>query len=158
MPRTRVPLLRVLTSASSNLFLLLPFGVLWIHLSLIDWTSRHEDARWSGSIPPPFLTSVVDGMSGRLRAPFTLHPRLRKYTRCTLCWRFHGPQSRSGLNREENIPVTFRGDLYCCEMLRIPHCLDNRLIDGSKVAFPTHRPRSTLEKHLFHSVSGTHFC
>jgi hypothetical protein len=42
-------------------------------------------------------------------------------------------------------------------MLRIPHCLDNRLIDGRKVVSPTHRPRSTPPKHYF-SASGTHFC
>jgi hypothetical protein len=36
-----------------------------------------------------------------------------------------------------------------CEILRIPHCLDNRLTDGGKVVSPTHRPRSTLQKHLF---------
>jgi hypothetical protein len=29
-------------------------------------------------------------------------------------------------------------------MLRIPHCLDNRLTDNGKVVSPTHRPRSTL--------------
>jgi hypothetical protein len=42
-------------------------------------------------------------------------------------------------------------------MLRILHCLDNQLTDGGKVISPTHRPRSTLQKHCF-SVSGTHFC
>jgi hypothetical protein len=42
-------------------------------------------------------------------------------------------------------------------MLRIPHCLDNRLADGGKVVSPTHRPRSTPQKYFF-SVSSTHFC
>jgi hypothetical protein len=42
-------------------------------------------------------------------------------------------------------------------MLRNPHCLDNRLTDGSKVVCHTHRPRSTPQKHYF-SASGTHFC
>jgi hypothetical protein len=41
-------------------------------------------------------------------------------------------------------------------MLRIPHCLDNRLTDGDEVVSPTHRPRSTPQKHF--SVSDTHFC
>jgi hypothetical protein len=27
-----------------------------------------------------------------------------------------------------------------CEMLRVPHCLDNELIDGSEVVSLTHRP------------------
>jgi hypothetical protein len=42
-------------------------------------------------------------------------------------------------------------------MLRIPHCPENRLTDGGKVVNPTHRPRSTLQRHYF-SASGTHFC
>jgi hypothetical protein len=42
-------------------------------------------------------------------------------------------------------------------MLRIPHCLNNRLKYGSKVVSPTHRQRSTPQKHYF-SASGTHFC
>jgi hypothetical protein len=44
-----------------------------------------------------------------------------------------------------------------CEMLRISHCLDNRLIDGGKVVSPTHRPLFTPQKYYF-NVSGTHFC
>jgi hypothetical protein len=40
---------------------------------------------------------------------------------------------------------------------RIPHCLDNRLIDGDKVVSLTHRPRSTPQIHYI-SASGTHFC
>jgi hypothetical protein len=42
-------------------------------------------------------------------------------------------------------------------MLRIPHCLVNRLTDGGKLVSLTHRPRSTQKKHYF-SASGTHFC
>jgi hypothetical protein len=42
-------------------------------------------------------------------------------------------------------------------MLRIPHCVDNRLRDGCKVVSPTHRMRSTSQKH-YCSASGTHFC
>jgi hypothetical protein len=34
-------------------------------------------------------------------------------------------------------------------MLRIPHCLDNRLTNGGMVVSPTHRPRSTPQKHNF---------
>jgi hypothetical protein len=43
------------------------------------------------------------------------------------------------------IPVTGLGGLSGCEMLRIPHCLDNRLRDGGKVN-PTHRPHLWIEK------------
>jgi hypothetical protein len=41
-------------------------------------------------------------------------------------------------------------------MLRIPHCLDNRLKDRGKVVSPAHRQRSSSQKQYFH-VSGTHF-
>jgi hypothetical protein len=36
-------------------------------------------------------------------------------------------------SRKSSIPVTRRGDLERCEMLRISHCIDNRLTDGGKV-------------------------
>jgi hypothetical protein len=39
------------------------------------------------------------------------------------------------------IRVTGRGGLYGCRMLRIPHCLDSRLIDGGKVVSPPHLTR-----------------
>jgi hypothetical protein len=55
------------------------------------------------------------------------------------------------------LPVTDRGGLYGCEVLRIPHCLDNWLTTGGKVVRPTHRPRSTPQKRYF-SASGTYFC
>jgi hypothetical protein len=42
-------------------------------------------------------------------------------------------------------------------MLRIPHCLDNQLTEGSKVASTTHQVLSTPQKHNF-SASGIHFC
>jgi hypothetical protein len=45
------------------------------------------------------------------------------------------------------VPVTGRGGLQGWEMLRIPHCLDNRLRDGGKAVSPTHQPRSTPQGH-----------
>jgi hypothetical protein len=42
-------------------------------------------------------------------------------------------------------------------MLRIAHCLYNRLTDGGKVVSPMHRLHFTPQKHYF-SVSGNHFC
>jgi hypothetical protein len=42
-------------------------------------------------------------------------------------------------------------------MLKIPHCLDNRLRDGGKVVSPTHRQNFTPQKQYYFSVSGTHF-
>jgi hypothetical protein len=56
------------------------------------------------------------------------------------------------------VPVTGLGGLYGCEMLRIPHCLDNRPTDGGKVLSLTHLPHFTPQKHYYFYVSGTHFC
>jgi hypothetical protein len=36
-----------------------------------------------------------------------------------------------------------------CEMLRIPHCLDNRLKDGDEVVTLKRRLRSTPQKHFY---------
>jgi hypothetical protein len=54
------------------------------------------------------------------------------------------------------IPLTGFEGLQGCEMLRMPHCLDNRLTDGGEVVGTTNRPRSTPQKHKL-SVSVTHF-
>jgi hypothetical protein len=43
-------------------------------------------------------------------------------------------------------------------MLKIPHCLDNRLTDGGKVVSPTHPPHFTPQKNYYFNVCGTHFC
>jgi hypothetical protein len=42
--------------------------------------------------------------------------------------------------KSKAIPVTGLGGLLSSEMLRITHCLDNRLTDVGKVASPTLRP------------------
>jgi hypothetical protein len=41
-------------------------------------------------------------------------------------------------------------------MLRITHCVDNRLIDGGKVVSLTHPPHFTPQKHYYSNVSGIH--
>jgi hypothetical protein len=51
--------------------------------------------------------------------------------------------------KSEAIPVTGRGFLQGCEMLRAPHCLDNRLTDGDKVASLTRRPLLYSPETLF---------
>jgi hypothetical protein len=50
--------------------------------------------------------------------------------------------------KSKAIPVTCREGLYNYQMLRIPHCLDSWLTDGSKAVSLTHRPCSTLQKHF----------
>jgi hypothetical protein len=47
------------------------------------------------------------------------------------------------------MPATGCGGLLGCEMLRIPHYPDNRLIDGNKVVSPTHQPHFTPQKLFF---------
>jgi hypothetical protein len=53
------------------------------------------------------------------------------------------------------IPVTGRGGILGCAMLRTPHYLDIRLSDGGKIVSTTHRPLSTPKKHYF-SAFDTH--
>jgi hypothetical protein len=52
------------------------------------------------------------------------------------------------------IPITGRGGLWGCQILRIPHCLDSRLTDGDKFVRLTHQPPSTPQKQYFFA-SGT---
>jgi hypothetical protein len=59
--------------------------------------------------------------------------------------------------KSKAIPVTGRGGLYGCEMLRIPLFLNNRLTDGGKVDSLTDRLRSTPQKHYV-STYGAHIC
>jgi hypothetical protein len=51
--------------------------------------------------------------------------------------------------KSKAIPVTGRGGLYGWKMLRIPHCLDNGLTDGSKVVSLTHLPLYSPESLFF---------
>jgi hypothetical protein len=46
----------------------------------------------------------------------------------------------------------------CCEILRILHCLDNRLTDGGKVVSLTCRPRLTLRKIFWYFVLSAKQC
>jgi hypothetical protein len=45
----------------------------------------------------------------------------------------------------KSIPVTGRGGPYCCETLRVPHFLDNRLKDGCKVSLTRRLPITPQE-------------
>jgi hypothetical protein len=42
------------------------------------------------------------------------------------------------------IPVTGLGGLSGCEILRIPHCLDNRIIDGGAAPAALYPPETLL--------------
>jgi hypothetical protein len=58
------------------------------------------------------------------------------------CDQFHALSydSRRTVKKSKAIPVTDRGGLQDCKMLRIPHCLDNWLTEGGKDASLTCRP------------------
>jgi hypothetical protein len=64
--------------------------------------------------------------------------------------------SQYKMKRSEAIPVTGHGSLWNCEMSGIPHCLDNRLIDGGYVVSLTRLPRSTAQEQfiILFSVRG----
>jgi hypothetical protein len=49
----------------------------------------------------------------------------------------------------QTIPVTGRGGIQGCEMLRIRHCLDNRLTAGSNSVRLTHLPRFSYLEIVF---------
>jgi hypothetical protein len=59
--------------------------------------------------------------------------------------------------KSEAVTLTSRGGLQGCEMLRIPHCLDNQLTDGGEIVSLTRWPPSIPQKHFF-SASVTPFC
>jgi hypothetical protein len=56
-------------------------------------------------------------------------------------------------SKSKGTPVTGRGGPWGCEMLRLPHFLDNRLTYGGETVSLTRRPPFTLRK-----IPGTHFC
>jgi hypothetical protein len=63
---------------------------------------------------------------------------------CSVFFFTVGSKSKS---KSKAIPVTGRGGLLGYEMLRIPHCLDNRLIDGG-----TDFLQSNKHLHIFSNV------
>jgi hypothetical protein len=51
------------------------------------------------------------------------------------------------------IPVTGRGGPQVCDTSKLPHFLDNRLIDGGEFVSLTRRPPFNPRK-----IPGNHFC
>jgi hypothetical protein len=49
----------------------------------------------------------------------------------------------------KDISVADRGALLGCQILRIPHCLDNKLTDDSEDIRPVRWPFSTPQKHFY---------
>jgi hypothetical protein len=63
---------------------------------------------------------------------------------------------RETSNLYRSLLVTANGGLTSCEMLRILHCVDNRLTDGGEAVSLKPQKRSTTQNH--HSFfSSTHF-
>jgi hypothetical protein len=82
-----------------------------------EQNQRKKLIRIAGS-PPRIPTGCLFNISGALWTKPT----------CLACCLWN----RSKTKKVKAIPVTGRRGLYGCEMLRIPHCLDNRLTDGDK--------------------------
>jgi hypothetical protein len=61
--------------------------------------------------------------------------------------------SKVKVKKSRGIPVTGRGGPQGCEMLRLPHFLDNRLTNGGTVVILTRRPPFIPK-----NTPGTHFC
>jgi hypothetical protein len=61
--------------------------------------------------------------------------------------------NRTGIcnKKSKDILVTGLGYPWGCEMLRFPHFLDSRLIDGGKVVSLTPRPHFTPQKNSWYS-------
>jgi hypothetical protein len=55
-------------------------------------------------------------------------------------------------NEGKAIPVTGSEGLWSCEMLKLPHFLDNRLTDGGKVVNVTRRPPFTTQENFWYSL------
>jgi hypothetical protein len=53
------------------------------------------------------------------------------------------------INNNKALPVIGREGLLGCETLRIPHCLDSRLIDGGEVISLRRRPHMNSPETLF---------
>jgi hypothetical protein len=56
-------------------------------------------------------------------------------------------------DKNKSIIVTDRGSPYVCETSRLPHFVENQLIDSDEVVSLMRRPSFTLRM-----VPGTHFC
>jgi hypothetical protein len=53
--------------------------------------------------------------------------------------------------RDKDIPVTGRGDPYVYETSRLPHFLNDRLIDGGEVVSLTRQPPFNPQEDSWHS-------
>jgi hypothetical protein len=87
-----------------------------------------------------------------------MNPDLRGGKPATNCLNYGTVRVRYGIKCERTvnakaIPVTGRGGPYGCETSRLPHFLENRLIDGGKIVSLTRWPPFTLC-----TVPGTRFC
>jgi hypothetical protein len=100
---------------------------------------------------PVFTLSMNDAPVLYVFYPYVTNS-CSQYGRVDLCYRvclIYVLRDKSKKKKSEAIPVAGRGGLKGVEMLRISHCLDNRLIDGGKVVSPTHRSHFTPRKHFF---------
>jgi hypothetical protein len=86
-----------------------------------------------------------------IRTPI-IHSIARRYTELSrLARKFQFYKKKKG----KATPVTGRAGLEGCEMLRIPHCLEYWLIDGSEVIRLTSRQRFTPSRRFLVLISVT---
>jgi hypothetical protein len=103
------------------------------------------------------LDSIKEILNYTKTLGFLLPTTVAKITTLTirkfhLIWHVSGRflQFSSNLHsKSKAIPITGCGGLQSCKMLRIPHCLDNRLTDGGKVVSSTHQPLLYSPETLF---------
>jgi hypothetical protein len=79
--------------------------------------------------------AAVSGQNVRIL--YTPRPYFAASTAMRLITQFPGAYIEIPIKKSKAIPATGR------EMLRIPHCLDNRLTDGGRIVSLTYRPLST---------------
>jgi hypothetical protein len=112
-----------------------------------DWRShKMESQLYSSShlhTGCQYSTFKSVSVLGNHKLEFTLQFRYFTFCVCSM------QDTLQTSNSNKAIPITGRGGLQGCEMLRIPHHLDIRLIDGSKVVSPTHRSHFTPQKLFF---------
>jgi hypothetical protein len=66
-------------------------------------------------------------------------------------------RTSSTYKKVELSPLTGRGELQSCEMLRISHCIDNQLTLAVRLS-TSRTVRALFHRNIFISASGTHLC
>jgi hypothetical protein len=110
-----------------------------------NYPTRDKSTVGSTAVATPLTTTEI-----MARCANDHEARLPDNWKCVICRtscpsRFPPHREEFGLQEHQSkskaIPVAGRGGLWGPEVLRIPHCLDNRLTDGGKFVRPTRGQR-----------------